>query len=737
MKTLISLAVYYYNQKDYLKYFFIIILLTTYTKKKLYNYNIQNSIKKINLNKISLDKCCINNFFNFICILLHKGVFFNNIIQTIEQTHEYNIFKLTSFFCSIKNRLIDECIKTPLISIIIPTFNSSQYIIKSLKSIQNQTFHSFQVICIDDCSQDDTIDKIKLFTNCDSRFLLIEQKQHRGPGVARNTGLKYVKGKFITFLDSDDQYLPNTLNKAILKAQSENSEIVTYKSYSNLQNFNYSNNSILSQNLDHRFYNDIKQYKNINLNIFQFFTPWCWDKIFNYDFIKNNQIKFQNIKNSEDNLFVYSSIINAKKISFINEELICHNKTQNSLENTKYKNPYCFIESLLEIESFLIRTNKLLFFEKSFINKVCNNIYYNINKININNVNINLIIDLIEHFKLPNYEQSYFYNKNYYLFLLKIFNEHKTCRSIDLSIIITFCNQKKYIKQCIDSILNQKTNYSYELLICLDGEDDGSWEILNNYYKKKSNIKLFKIYSDSRLLSLCRASQNRLFLLKHAIGDFFITLDGDDFFCDQNRFEEGLKFLKKNNNFIAHLCKHNLYNETQKKFIFLHGHEEILTLDKYISKKMYIHISCGIFKNIFKIYNFPYKYFFNDTTLMYYMLSKGNAYFSAKTMFSYRIGISSTFTSIKNDDKKFLSFIVDIYKLNITKNNFLKNKLKSDFKYFVNNNICIDENICNAVKYQKLKIAKDIINFYKYKSIFKYLYKLFLIIKFNIFINFR
>ena len=132
MKTLISLAVYYYNQKDYLKYFFIIILLTTYTKKKLYNYNIQNSIKKINLNKISLDKCCINNFFNFICILLHKGVFFNNIIQTIEQTHEYNIFKLTSFFCSIKNRLIDECIKTPLISIIIPTFNSSQYIIKSL-----------------------------------------------------------------------------------------------------------------------------------------------------------------------------------------------------------------------------------------------------------------------------------------------------------------------------------------------------------------------------------------------------------------------------------------------------------------------------------------------------------------------------------------------------------------------------------------------------------------------------
>ncbi len=95
------------------------------------------------------------------------------------------------------------------ISVILPVYNSSEFIIATLNSIINQTHRNIEIIIIDDCSTDNTnelIDSIK-----DDRIVKIIFKKNRGVAHARNEGLKLAKGRFVAFIDSDDIWINNKL----------------------------------------------------------------------------------------------------------------------------------------------------------------------------------------------------------------------------------------------------------------------------------------------------------------------------------------------------------------------------------------------------------------------------------------------------------------------------------------------------------------------------------------------
>ena len=89
------------------------------------------------------------------------------------------------------------------ISVIIPTYNREKYIIKSLKSILNQTYTNIEVLIVDDGSSDNTKKKIKIFN--DSRIRYIKLRKNKGANFARNIGIKKSLGKYISFQDSDDE----------------------------------------------------------------------------------------------------------------------------------------------------------------------------------------------------------------------------------------------------------------------------------------------------------------------------------------------------------------------------------------------------------------------------------------------------------------------------------------------------------------------------------------------------
>ena len=91
----------------------------------------------------------------------------------------------------------------PIVSVLIPAYNVSQYVKRCLLSIQNQTFKNFEVVIVNDGSTDNTESVISNFIKCDSRFKMITQN-NSGVSVARNRALEESRGEYITFVDPDD-----------------------------------------------------------------------------------------------------------------------------------------------------------------------------------------------------------------------------------------------------------------------------------------------------------------------------------------------------------------------------------------------------------------------------------------------------------------------------------------------------------------------------------------------------
>lgn len=117
-------------------------------------------------------------------------------------------------------------IKEPTVSIIIPTYNRSKTIKRSINSVLYQTYDDFEIIVIDDGSSDGTDKVIKEFN--DSRIKYVRHELNRGASAARNTGIKLSRGKYIAFQDSDDVWVPDKLEKQmnVFKSSENNFGVV-------------------------------------------------------------------------------------------------------------------------------------------------------------------------------------------------------------------------------------------------------------------------------------------------------------------------------------------------------------------------------------------------------------------------------------------------------------------------------------------------------------------------------
>ena len=109
-----------------------------------------------------------------------------------------------------------------LVSIIMPIYNSDRFLDLSIASVINQTYKNWELILIDDCSIDQSVVKAKLYCKNDSRIKLVRLDKNSGAAIARNKGIRLAKGKYIAFLDSDDIWFPNKLEKQIAYMQNSN-----------------------------------------------------------------------------------------------------------------------------------------------------------------------------------------------------------------------------------------------------------------------------------------------------------------------------------------------------------------------------------------------------------------------------------------------------------------------------------------------------------------------------------
>ena len=101
-----------------------------------------------------------------------------------------------------------------LVSIIMPSYNTANYIEASIESVQHQTYENWELIIVDDCSTDNTDEVVRPFL-IDGRIHYLKNEQNSGAAISRNRALREAKGKWIAFLDSDDLWLPEKLEKQV------------------------------------------------------------------------------------------------------------------------------------------------------------------------------------------------------------------------------------------------------------------------------------------------------------------------------------------------------------------------------------------------------------------------------------------------------------------------------------------------------------------------------------------
>ena len=109
----------------------------------------------------------------------------------------------------------------PLVTISIPVFKCERSIVKCMQSVLEQTYPNLEVILVDDCTPDQSADLVKDFIleHTPERWKLVHLEQNSGLSVVRNTGIELAQGSYIFFLDSDDEIIPETIEKLIETAE--------------------------------------------------------------------------------------------------------------------------------------------------------------------------------------------------------------------------------------------------------------------------------------------------------------------------------------------------------------------------------------------------------------------------------------------------------------------------------------------------------------------------------------
>lgn len=204
-----------------------------------------------------------------------------------------------------------------LVSIIIPCYNVSSFV-DELTWVFEQTYHELEVVLVDDCSTDDTWQKLQAFKqqHADKRIIIAHQEKNAGPGAARNRGFALSSGQYVCFWDVDDRAYPQFVEKMLAKLQQEQADFVCCgfntwdgKKVTSYQGF--ASELLAAQN---------EEISVVRQLVFLFNVHWpLWEKLMRRDFMQEHDIRFPEIYASDDVSVVYQLLLHAQKVAFIDE----------------------------------------------------------------------------------------------------------------------------------------------------------------------------------------------------------------------------------------------------------------------------------------------------------------------------------------------------------------------------------------------------------------------------------
>lgn len=305
----------------------------------------------------------------------------------------------------------------PKVSVVLPVYNVGKYLRQCMDSIVGQTLEEIEIICVDDGSSDDSPQILQEYARKDPRVRVIRQ-QNQGAGAARNHGLSVAQGEYLSFLDSDDFFETDMLEKSYQKAKEARAQMVVFRS----DQYHEDRDEFVKVKWTLR-QGDLPPYRPMNHrtftgNVFKVFVGWAWDKLFERNFIEGHGLRFQEQRTSNDLLFVFSALVLAQRIEIVDEALAHQRRNiKESLSNTREKSWQCFYEALKALKSNLETFGLYRELEQDYINYALHFCLWNLDTITGEKKETlfdKLKGEWFEALGIRGRKEEYFYNKKEY-----------------------------------------------------------------------------------------------------------------------------------------------------------------------------------------------------------------------------------------------------------------------------------------------------------------------------------
>jgi len=220
-------------------------------------------------------------------------------------------------------------------SIITPVYNTAQYLDECIQSVLNQDFQDWEMLIINDESPDNSLEILKKYEVQDNRIRVFSKK-NEGQGVARNFALQQATGDYILYLDSDDWFEPNSLNKIYKKFQEDNYDVIFFNAYNFFEKTQKKNVYLYNDCFYKHFKDKPFDAKTAAEILFQ--TNGLSFKAYNRKFLIDNKIQYSPTKYIEDSEFFIKAILYANKMVCLNEVITNYRVREMSSRSTTHEN---------------------------------------------------------------------------------------------------------------------------------------------------------------------------------------------------------------------------------------------------------------------------------------------------------------------------------------------------------------------------------------------------------------
>lgn len=247
--------------------------------------------------------------------------------------------------------------ENPSVTVIIPMYNAEKYIGQCLQSLVNQTFQDFDVIVVNDCSTDNSLAEVKKFTEHFQGRLKVKtlSKNTGASAIPKNTAIQMARGKYLTFLDSDDYITPTAIEEIFKIAEETDADIIHCSHYFA---FNDGENKISKGTFQRTNFVDKPTLETMDIaeRVKKFteygFLWWGCSKLIRRDFLIKNKIQFPTSKVWEDMIFAFQCIVCAKNYVRVPNVFYYYRLRNDSLSHVP-KTPAAIIRTMVNIVSCL------------------------------------------------------------------------------------------------------------------------------------------------------------------------------------------------------------------------------------------------------------------------------------------------------------------------------------------------------------------------------------------------